>query len=89
MGYMIDDSMSHGPKINKVLDIIQKARRLSRSDLLLKKMSSTAKKKDVDEMLETTARRAAALHSRQLAVMNLGLAGHGRSASSLPQLASD
>jgi hypothetical protein len=36
-----------------------------------------------------TARRAPAFHSRQLAVLSLGLAGHGRSASNLPQLTSD
>jgi hypothetical protein len=67
---------------HKVLDIVKMACRISRSDLL-KKVSRTAKEKDLDETLETTARRAAALHSRQLAILGLGLASQN-----LAQLAS-
>lgn len=47
-----DDDLSYGGKVDKVLEIIMRFRRISRSDLL-KKVNRIAKKRDLDEILDT------------------------------------
>lgn len=47
-----DDDLSHAGKVDKVIEIITRFRRISRSDLL-KKMSRIARKRELDEILDT------------------------------------
>jgi hypothetical protein len=47
-----DDDLSHAGKVDKLMEIITRFGRISRSDLL-KKVNRIAKKRDLDEILDT------------------------------------
>jgi hypothetical protein len=49
---IFDDDLSYGGKVDKVIEILTRFGRISRS-VLLKKMSRIAKKRELDEILDT------------------------------------